>query len=318
MIKQGYANKIIDYEEFLKVYEPYKEQISERGFSRVLGIQNSYYNDLKKGKLARINFYYFRDNRIKHLFRKSKIYKKEFFEKISKDYDISIEEILEIVGRKEYIYALESKGYVFLGKKRLSQDFINRHIVELSEKLHRYSKYIGRKLHTGSYAEDIAQETLIKIIEERGDLEENYLPERALEIARAYAFTIIKYKHLGLLRLNRIVSLDENLSDGDKRTRYYRVKAKENVEEAAEKREEQIEIAKGDTAVTTIEQCLENGMDRDNALKFVMEKYKLTKEELLEILKKELLKRKELKTAEDGRVYLAEKSKKEADEELDY
>ena len=318
LIKKGYSNRKINYEEFLRMYEPYKEKISERKFARILGLQDINFKDFKNGKLARINFNYLRDNRIKHLFRKSKNYKKEYFEKISKDFEISIEEILEIIGRKDYIDVLDTKGYVFLGKKRLSQDFIDRNIDKLSEKLHQYSKYIGRILHTSSYAEDIAQEAILIIIEEEGDLEENYLPEKAIEKLKAYAYSIIKYKHFRLLKLKRVISLDENLSDGDKRTRYYRVKAKENVEEAAEKREEQIEIAKGDTAVTTIQQCLENGMDRDNALKFVMEKYKLSKEELLEILKNELLKRKELKTAEDGRVYLVEKSNKEADGELDY
>ena len=320
LISKRYMNKNITYEEFLKIYEKYKKIISEKNFAKILGITELNFRDFKykRRKTTKINFNYKRDKRIKYLFRKSKKYKKSYFEKISQKFNIPIDNVLEIVGKKDYLEALESKGYIFLGKKRLSQDFIDRNIDGVSKKLHGYSKFIGRKLHTSSYAEDIAQETLLKIIEERGDLEENYLPEKAIEKLKAYACSIIKYKHFRLLKLRRVISLDENLSDGDKRTRYYRVKAKENVEEAAEKREEQIEIAKGDTAVITIQKCLENGMDRDNALKFVMEKYKLTKEELLEILKEELLKRKELKTAEDGRVYLAEKSNKEADGELDY
>lgn len=317
--KKDYQNKKIGYKEFLKIYEEYKEKLSEQDLATLLGISYGKYCSMKyKKEKGRINFNYERDKRIKYLFRKSQSYEIAYLEEVSKDFDISIEEILEIVGRKDYIDVLDTKGYVFLGKKRLSQDFINRHIVELSEKLHRYSKYIGRKLHTSSSAEDIAQEAILIIIEQEGEFEENYSEEKAIEKLKIYAFSIIKYKHLKLLRLNRVISLDENLSDGDKRTRYYRTKAKDKVEEEAEKREEQIEIAKGDTAVITIEQCLENGMDRDNALKFVMEKYKLSKEELLEILKNELLKRKGLKTAEDGRVYLAEKSKNSTNEDLDY
>ena len=38
LTKQGYANKKIDYEEFLKIYMPYKEKISEINFAKALGI----------------------------------------------------------------------------------------------------------------------------------------------------------------------------------------------------------------------------------------------------------------------------------------
>ena len=38
LTKKGYANKKIDYEEFLKIYMPYKEKISEINFAKALGI----------------------------------------------------------------------------------------------------------------------------------------------------------------------------------------------------------------------------------------------------------------------------------------
>ena len=38
LISQGYANKHITYSEFLAIYEPYKEEMSEKEFIHVLGI----------------------------------------------------------------------------------------------------------------------------------------------------------------------------------------------------------------------------------------------------------------------------------------
>ena len=50
LIKQGYANKKINYEEFLKLYEPYRKKISERNFAKALGLSIGSYNNLKYKK----------------------------------------------------------------------------------------------------------------------------------------------------------------------------------------------------------------------------------------------------------------------------
>lgn len=38
LIKQGYGNKRIGYQEFVQLYEPYKEKMSENEFAYILGI----------------------------------------------------------------------------------------------------------------------------------------------------------------------------------------------------------------------------------------------------------------------------------------
>ena len=50
LIKQGYANKKINYEEFLKLYELYRKKISERNFAKDLGLSIGSYNNLKYKK----------------------------------------------------------------------------------------------------------------------------------------------------------------------------------------------------------------------------------------------------------------------------
>ena len=53
LIKQGYANKHITYSEFLAIYEPYKEEMSEKEFIQVLGISYTNLQSIKhKNKRA--------------------------------------------------------------------------------------------------------------------------------------------------------------------------------------------------------------------------------------------------------------------------
>ena len=47
LIAKGYANKHITYSEFLAIYEPYKEEMSEKEFIHVLGISYGSWNAIK-------------------------------------------------------------------------------------------------------------------------------------------------------------------------------------------------------------------------------------------------------------------------------
>ena len=75
------------------------------------------------------------------------------------------------------------------------------------------------------------------------------------------------------------------------------------MQDDVEKREE-IEISEGDTPITVIQQCLLNGMNREESLTFVMKKFNLTQEELLKVLTEELTKRNSIKVAQNGEFYL--------------
>lgn len=44
---QGYINKMIDYSEFLKLYEKYKKIITEKEFADIIGITYARYRDIK-------------------------------------------------------------------------------------------------------------------------------------------------------------------------------------------------------------------------------------------------------------------------------
>lgn len=48
--KEAYVNKLIDYEEFKKIYEKYKNYYSEKEFAQILGIGYNHYHNLKSGR----------------------------------------------------------------------------------------------------------------------------------------------------------------------------------------------------------------------------------------------------------------------------
>ncbi len=50
IIKKGYANKLISYEELLQLYEPFKEEITESDFAQLLGITYLNWNNMRGGK----------------------------------------------------------------------------------------------------------------------------------------------------------------------------------------------------------------------------------------------------------------------------
>ena len=310
LIQKGYRHKSIDYNEFLRLYEPYKGKLKESEFANILGISYTSWQNIKnRAQKAVINFEYIYYIRILHLFKESKEYDLAYFEEVSKNIGLPVSKIVEILTEEktnleELLNALYKKGKIFIGKTKISESFIQKYGEMISDIIHKYSKSIGRKLHTSFYSEDFAQESILWGIENKGSIERNFEGDTALQRMIACSKTRCKYLHYKVFKQKKVVSLDESISEDGKLTRYTRVKAKENVQKDVEKREEKIEISEGDTPITAIQQCLINGMNREESLAFVMQKFNLTQEELLQVLTEELSKRNSIKIAQNGEVYL--------------
>ena len=309
--KNGYTNKKIDYKEFLRLYESYTDKLKESEFANILGISYGNWQSMKnRGTRTMINFEYNYYIRLEHLFKENKEYDLEYFEKVSKNLGLSVSKIVEILTREqqinleELLYTLHKRGKIFIGITRISDSFIQKYGEIISDIIHKYSKSIGRKLHTSFYSEDFAQEAIMYVIENKGSIERNFEEDSALQRIIAYAKVRCKYMHYRVFSQKKVVSLDESKSEDGKLTRYKRIKAKENVQDEVEKREEEIEISEGDTPITVIQQCLLNGMNREESLAFVMKKFNLTQEELLQVLTEELSKKNSIKVAQNGEVYL--------------
>ena len=255
-----------------------------------------------------INFEYNYYIRLEHLFKENKEYDLEYFEKVSKNLSLPVSKIVEMLTEgntnlEELLNTLHKRGKIFIGKTKISETFIQKYGEIISDIIHKYSKSIGRKIHTSFYSEDFAQEAIMYVIENKGSIERNFEGDSVLQRIIAYAKVRCKYMHYKVFSQKKVISLDESISEDGKLTRYKRVKAKENVQDDVEKREE-IEISEGDTPITVIQQCLLNGMNREESLTFVMKKFNLTQEELLKVLTEELTKRNSIKVAQNGEFYL--------------
>ena len=310
LIERGYQNKSIDYAEFLKLYEPYRTKVKESSFANILGISYKNWQNIKNSRSkCIINFEHKYFSRILYLFGENKEYDLKYFEEVSKNLGLPIYKILKIITKErtnleELINALHTRGKIFVGQTRISDSFLQKYGGVILDDIHEYSKQIGKKLHTGMYAEDFAQEAILWVIDKKGNMERNFEEDLALERIIKYAKTYCKYMHFEAFCQKKVVSLDEVVAKDGRLTRLTRVKSKENVQNSVEKREEEIEISEEDTPITVIQQCLLNGMNREEALSFVMKKFNISKKELLEILTEELSKKNKLKVSETGEIYL--------------
>ena len=291
------------------MYEPYRIKVKESEFASILGISYKNWQTIKhKGNKSTINFEHKYSSRILYLFGENKEYDLKYFEEVSKNLGLPIYKILEILTKErtnleELINALHTRGKIFVGQTRISDSFLQKYGEIISDDIHKYSKQIGKKLHTGMYAEDFAQEAILWVIGKKGNIERNFEEGLALERIIKYAKINCKYMHFKIFSQKKVVSLDEGLSENGKITRLKRVKSKDNVQDSVEKREE-IEISEDDTPIILIQRCISNGMNREEALSFVMKKFNISKKELLETLTEELSKRNKIKVTETGKVYL--------------
>lgn len=284
--------------------------MSEVDFADILGIKYCNYIVMKsKHTKARINFDKKVYDRINHYFRESAFYELSDFEALSNKYNCSIKSIIQSLydndGFVTLMYeTLNAKQKLYIGKKSIDSLFLQDNIKDLSDIFHSYSKKIGKVLHTTQYSEDIAQDMLIEALN-RGDIIENLGEEIGFEYLKRYFFRAIKYQHLNKLKLSKAMSLDEELGKNDKRERYSKIKSRKNTEKTAiDSLDDSYENIQN--PIQAIQWCLINGMNRNESIEYVEQKYKLTQCELLEILNQELSSRIKIRETAEGKVYLGE------------
>ena len=307
--KQGYEDRVITYQEFLELYEPYKNEMNENDFAETLGITYPSLNTSRKGQAGvKINLNYRVQERIKYLMREPRVYTKEEIEQLGTQYGISVEEVMGIFFRYDNMFeVLKTKGKIFIGTTKIDDNFMSKYGEELSNIAHSYSRRMGCKLlRSVFYAEDIAQETLINTIEHCGAYVIN-LEEQAEEILIRVIKASIKYKYLQHLRVRRTVSLDENFGEKGTLTRYEKISTGENIQEEVEEKEDiEVYVDEQSTPIGVMQECILKGMDRRQAIEFCMKRFKLTQKELLDEMTRYLEQKKKIRTDKDGNVYLGD------------
>ncbi len=318
LIKRGYRNKLIDYQEFLELYKPYEKEMSEIEFAEILGISYGNYKNMKNNRTrAKINFSYQKLRRMRYkLSLDSREYKREELEQLCKKYKITLEELLLDIVPDIVVENVMNKENIYIGRCKVPENFLNRHSEELLHMSRELSKKMGKKYKFKSDTEDIASEALIYIIERKGDIVKNHeTEEEALEFMRRYMLKVIKYKYIDRCKVRGTLSLDETIDDDGKRTRYEIVKAppkteteKNKSKETSDSKKEEIQESEKSAVsiVDDMKMCYENGMKDSDAIAYVRDKYGISRKDLLKILEKELSKKRKIIKSSTGKVYLGE------------
>lgn len=358
----GYVNRKIDYSEFLELYKPYQEELTELEFAKALGIsRENFYLVKKKGRRAIIlktkkNSHIEKIEVIKNknvpqspklqsypedkkeenkgkveekdirklstVFSTPKFYTLGEIEKLSNEYKMSIHELLKSIFQNEdeitqLEEALIKNRKIFIGKKRLSENFLEEHGEKLFSYIQFQSKTIAKNYKTVKYEEDIAQETILEVIENRGDLEENFNSSEAVNYIMQYSLKRLKARHMKCLK-GKPYSKRQEDEDKDK-IGNNKVDEKNQLIELIKKcmwegktlsetisivrnstsmtKRETLTILKSElisedeTPVTLCKRCIEEGMDKDETIDFVTTMFGISQRYLLLSIKNKLKQR---------------------------
>lgn len=301
--KRNYNKGMITREEFLELYELYKEFISQNQLADILGINIKY-----DGRKHKINLKKSGIDRVKYLLNfEERMYSKSELHEICRENEITLYDLLENIYKpylntKKYkiIEELLEREEIFIGRVKIPKEFQEKYSEKLLEMAKLKSKRYAFLFRQYNNCEDIASEALMYVLYNKGEIVMNTdNDEEALDRIGKYLNTCIKYKYLLDCKVRRNISLDEDVSKEIKRKRYEVIKSKQLYTE-----EESLDS--DDIIIKEMQKLYDNGFNNTEAIDLIIQKHGLEKEELLDILKKELLQRRKIKKDKKGNVYLGE------------
>lgn len=298
-----YDGRIITKDEFQELYELYKDIIPQNRFEEILGFHvkkdgYKYKINLRKQGIDRVNYL---------LSFEARAYTRDELDKMCSENEITLYDLLEynhnhyLTKRKnEIIENLLKKDRIYIGKFIVPKEFQEEYAQELLNFSIMISKKHAKRFRQYENYEDIASDSLIYVLSNKGELVLNAEnDEEALSRIRAYLYIVIKQRYIQNGIANETISLDDTISKNDDRKRYEVIKSKDIYTQ-----EEMFNTH--DSIIQEMENLYNIGMDNDETMNLMMKKHKLGKKELLDMLQEELLKRRAIKQTTNGKVYLGE------------
>ncbi len=294
LIKKGYRNKSIDYIEFKYLHNQYKKYVEDEiDFAEILRI--SYDNFmLMKHSNKRVIILKNIDKEIKYIVSNNmKWYSKEEIEGIAYQRERNIEDFLITVFGNDYkLYeeTLLKNKKIYLGKGRVSNKFLEKYAKKILE----ISKEVSKEFADSSEIED---EIIMYVIENFLYVENNFKDEEQIEeilrkeIKRKARQIAINNYFQG----KRVVSLDEGITFYKKgsikqltrQVVYRKIKFNKEIEIKEEKTNNNI----SDACIDKMKLYLEEGKEKKEIIELVSKEMKIDKNKMLEIVKKELIRR---------------------------
>ncbi len=291
IIGEGYKGKLINYEQFKELYEPYKKEMAEKELAKILGIESNYGN-LKYGKRnARILKTAISEMKYK-IENGDEEYTKKDIEKISKQYVKTENDFLITAFGENYkIYKeiLNKKGKVYVKKERMSNEFIEKH-----------GELMLNEIKNISYNDtDFQEEILYRIIDTGKYIEKNAKDDKDIEKIiiseiRKIAKEVQTKKYYEKISEK---SLDANIlynNKGEKKE----IIAQTKDEKVDIEKQINLKIDKENNTNMEAEKCIElmqeyvdEGKSREEIIELVSKKLNIDKEKMLKIIKEELHRR---------------------------
>ena len=293
LISKGYREKSISYEQFKKLYEPYKKEMIDKEFAEILGIGYSNYKNLKSGRQnARILKTVISEMKYK-IENGDEEYTKRDIEKISKQY-IKTENdfLITAFGENYKIYKeiLDKKGKIYVKKERMSNEFIEK-----------YAEIMLNEIKNISYNDtDSQEEILYRIIDTGKYIEENAEDDKNIE---KIIISEIKKNAREVQTQKYYEKIFEKSLDAD--VLYHNNKG-EKEEIRAQTKDEKVDIEKqinlkidkennsnmeAEKCIELMQEYVDEGKSREEIIELVSKKLNIDKEKMLKIIKEELYRR---------------------------
>ena len=312
------------------MYEPYKEKLTEEEFAKVLGIRYANYTTMKYNRnRARIQKKQSEIERIKYELKESRYYSKDELEEVSKKYNVEVDELIAHLCCKnrrknlcEYKELLDEKGKIWLGKTKCTKKFAENHAKTIIKYAHKFSKILCKDYHTTTKVEDFAMQTVIYILEKRGDIEKNYGDdfEKAERIIKRQIFMSIKIRCIcEIKKVKRTISIykDAASKDGKKGDPILNLKGKyaehdeqndvqKQVEDIILDEEKKQTKQPEELCVEALKIYIDNGFSREEAIAKTSEKLGMDPEEMLDALKTYLIKNKKVRKTQNEEYILGD------------
>lgn len=287
------AGKLINNTDFENLYKQYSNFMTRIQFAELIGITPMNYGNIKKNRV-KVERLYAQKLRIKHIIRESRVYSLKEIEDFCKSYDCDIMDFLKIVCKNEsegiaseYMEILRKKG-IFIGQTPINEDVFYKYGNEIVNFINKQSQFMGVSYRQNSYCDDVASDTILYITQKRGDLFINFNEGKALRILKCIAKKYIKYSYLSYMRVRKI-SLDEKDEMLGKDHHKYTVDKKKDVEKMVLEKIDEEAKSKYLQCVNLLQQYYEKGLSSTETIERVCQELKISKKEVLAILKQRLL-----------------------------
>ena len=317
-------DKYIDYDCFLKLYEPFSIYVTKSQFAEIIGIKHTDFEASLKYRPVKMDSILKQRIRVQHLTKDSRIYDLTEINDICKKNNISLDLFLSIVTNstnndliQEYKEVLFQKKKIYIGDRSIDTIYIEKYGQELIEYTNKVSMLYSKQYRANEYIDDVASDTIFHIIENTGAFFENFSEEIAIKKIKQYIRKAIEYRYKKYFKMRRKLIKDEEKNSGSKDRRKENLARDEsrnrkmidrnaNTENMAIKRVLENSEMDGlfEKCIKLLEYYYEQGFSNTEAINKVAEDLNLEKEKMLNFLKEALILKNKIKQTSKGEYYL--------------